>query len=163
MPNDCYNYLEAPDGDVSLLADYISTAKSAYSDYPDVHLDFQKILPMPKELEGTTAPSDGPNWYNWCLANWGTKWNSYDGNVTESGISFNTAWAPPVPVIVELSKQIGKPLRLIYDEPGMNFCGEVLAEPDGSFVDNCYEDRMTAPDHLKDDLFIEEEEELDNE
>jgi len=163
MPNDCYNYLEAPDGDLSLIADYFSTAKRSYSPLPEVFLDFQKILPMPKELEGTESPKDTPNWYGWCCENWGTKWNSYDGNVSDSGISFNTAWAPPTPVIAALAKQIGKPLRLIYDEMGMDFCGEVLAYPDGTYVDNCYSPRKDAPEHLKDDLMIDEEEELDNE
>ena len=163
MPNHCYNYLEAPDGDLSLIADYFSTEKREYSDLPDVFLDFQKIVPMPKELEGTTSPSDGPNWYDWSVENWGTKWNSYDGNVTDDGISFNTAWAPPTPVIVALAKQIDKPLRMIYDESGMDFCGEVLAYPDGTVEDNCYSPRSEAPDHLRDDLMIDEEEELDNE
>ena len=163
MPNHCYNYLEAPDGDLSLIADYFSTEKRSYSDLPDVFLDFQKIVPMPKELKGTTSPSDGPNWYDWWVSNWGTKWNSYDGNVTDDGISFNTAWAPPTPVIVALAKQIDKPLRMIYDESGMDFCGEVLAYPDGNFIDNCYSPRSEAPDHLRDDLMIDEEEELDNE
>jgi hypothetical protein len=161
MPNDCYNYLEAPDGDVSLIADYFSTRKREYSPLPEVFLDFQKIIPMPKELEGTESPSDKPNWYDWCNANWNTKWNSYDGNVTDDGISFNTAWAPPTPVIAALAKQIEKPLRLIYDEMGMDFCGEVLAYPDGTYEDNCYSPRTDAPQSLKDDLMIDEEEELD--
>ena len=43
MPNDCYNYLEAPDGDLSLIADYISTAKRDWSPLPDTFLDFEAI------------------------------------------------------------------------------------------------------------------------
>jgi hypothetical protein len=163
MPNDCYNYLEAPDGDLSLIADYFSTAERSYSDLPEVFLDFEKILPMPKELKGTESPTDKPNWYDWCNENWGTKWNSYDGNVTENGIGFNTAWSPPVGVIVALSKRIGKSLRLIYDEPGMDFCGEFIADADGrGYTDRVYSPRSDAPQHLKDDLMIDEEEELDN-
>jgi len=163
MPNHCYNYLEAPDGDLSLIADYFSTAKRSYSDLPEVFLDFEKILPMPKELKGTTSPSDGPNWYDWCVENWGTKWNSYDGNVTENGIGFNTAWSPPVGVIVALSKRIGKSLRLIYDEPNMDFCGEFIVDVDGrGYTDRVYSPRSDAPKHLKDDLMIDEEAELDN-
>lgn len=163
MPNHCWNYLEAPEGDLSLIADYFSTAKREYSDLPDAFLDFQKILPMPEELKDTESPKDTPNWYDWCCSNWGTKWNSYDGIVSDNGIGFNTAWAPPFPVIIELSKQIKKPLRLIYDEPGMDFCGEFFAYPDGTYEDNCYEPRKDAPDNLKDDLSIEDEEDLDNE
>lgn len=57
----------------------------------DNKVDFQKIIPMPKELEGTKAPSDNPNspenkalrkkygaanWYEWALQNWGCKWTA---------------------------------------------------------------------------------------
>lgn len=153
MPNNCYNYLEAPDGDVSLIADYISTEKRDWSSFPDTFLDFEKIAPTPEDI--------GENWYGWRSEHWNTRSNSYEGHVTEDGMSFNTAWSPPSPVIAALSKQIGKPLRLIYDEEGMDFCGEVLAHPDGTYVDNCYSPRSDAPAELKDDLMIEEEEELD--
>lgn len=154
MPNDCYNYLEAPDGDLSLIADYISTAKREWSSLPDTYLDFEKIVPMPSEI--------GDKWYGWRIANWSTRSNSYEGQVGEEGMSFNTAWSPPVGAIVALAKRIGKSLRLIYDESGMDFCGEVIANPDGTYVDNCYAPRSDAPAELKDDLMIDEEEELDN-
>lgn len=157
MPNDCYNYLEAPDGDVSLIADYFSTRKRSYSPLPDTFLDFTKILPIPKELRKTEAPKDQPNWYDWCVENWGTRSNSYEGQVTEEGIGFNTAWSPPVGVIVALAKKIGKSLRLIYDEPGMDFCGELIVDAKGRHCDECYSPRSDAPDHLKEDLMIDEE------
>lgn len=161
MPNYCYNYLEAPEGDVSLIADYFSTQKSEYSDLPDVFLDFEKILPMPKELKNTEAPKDQPNWYDWSVENWGTKWNSFEGNVTDAGIGFSTAWSPPIPVIAALAKKIGKTLRLTYDEPGMDFCGDMIAMPNGKFVDNCYSPRSDAPEELREELGIGEED-LDN-
>ena len=161
MPNDCYNYLEAPNGDVSLIADYFSTRKCKHSKLPEVYLDFDKILPMPKELRKTEAPKDQPNWYDWCVSNWGTKWNSYEGQVTEDGIGFNTAWSPPAPVIAALANQIDKPLRMVYDESGMDFCGEVLAYPDGTYEDNCYSPRNDAPDNLREELMIDDEDELD--
>ena len=52
---------------------------------------------------------------------------------------------------------------MLYDEMGMYFCGEVLANPDGTYEDNCYSPRADAPEHIKEDLMIDEEEELDNE
>lgn len=44
-------------------------------------------------------------WYDWCYANWGTKWNAYgyDGyepaSMPDDCIWFQTAWAEPKPVI----------------------------------------------------------------
>lgn len=48
-------------------------------------------------------------WYTWCNLHWGTKWNSYEHQVDEDGsdgkwiIWFDTAWAPPTPVIDKLA------------------------------------------------------------
>jgi hypothetical protein len=46
------------------------------------------------------------DWHSWSLANWGTKWNTFrlhleklDG---ELDFSFETAWAPPEPVLHKL-------------------------------------------------------------
>lgn len=45
------------------------------------------------------------SWYDWCIANWDTKWNAYD-NETEGTdcIKFSTAWANPEPVIRKLAE-----------------------------------------------------------
>ena len=50
-----------------------------------------------------------PTWYEWCVNNWGTKWNACDTEVADTGNSlqfeFTTAWAAPIPIFKELSKQ----------------------------------------------------------
>lgn len=74
------------------------------------------------------------SWYHWNVNNWGTKWEVAvaDGNeypdteqydtVEHDGIAtaeyrFNTAWSPPVPVIVLLSKQYPElEVELEYEE-----------------------------------------------
>lgn len=55
------------------------------------------------------AMADPLNWYNWNVANWGTKWDAYDvhgtlvhstsTNTNHLRYRFNTAWSPPVPVV----------------------------------------------------------------
>lgn len=53
-------------------------------------------------------------WYNWCVHNWGTKWNSYDYSryaFDKSVISFSTAWSAPFPVFE----------KLLQDNPDMSF------------------------------------------
>jgi hypothetical protein len=174
MPNHCWNYLQAPDGDISVFEQYLTTKMRGspfisdvpLSDdeelclapdcgYPETFLDFQKIIPMAQNL------LNGDGWYDWRIRHWGTKWNSYDGHVQDEGIGFNTAWGPPTPVIAALSKLVQKPLRLTFDEPGNDFCGEFLANPDGTCVDNTYSPRDQAPEALRDELGIDDEEELD--
>jgi len=54
------------------------------------------------------------NWYDWCVANWGTKWNAYDArewSVTEHGdgtahatIYYETAWSPATALWLRVSK-----------------------------------------------------------
>ena len=44
------------------------------------------------------------DWYGWSTDNWGTKWNAYNTNDTDTDeVSFETAWSNPYPVIVALS------------------------------------------------------------
>ena len=46
------------------------------------------------------------DWYEWSIANWGTKWNSYDvERLNDETVRFDTAWNHPGPVIVALSKK----------------------------------------------------------
>jgi hypothetical protein len=74
-------------------------------------------------------------WYNWNVANWGTKWNCLevwhdraDDSVIDGKTSYNfdTAWSPAEPVIAALAKQF--PTLSIthrYCEGGMGYAGEV--------------------------------------
>lgn len=76
-------------------------------------IDFNKIIPQPAELyRGDLGKSEREkykrnNWYDWNIGNWGTKSNSYGyGRETaEQTLCFDTAWAPPHPVIRKLSEQ----------------------------------------------------------
>lgn len=45
-------------------------------------------------------------WYNWCIDNWGTKWNALGTGkwIDEDTITFKTAWSAPLPVIEKLSE-----------------------------------------------------------
>lgn len=44
-------------------------------------------------------------WYEWCYANWGTKWNAYENEqADEDTISFWTAWSNPEPIMLKLSE-----------------------------------------------------------
>ena len=49
-------------------------------------------------------------WYNWCIKNWGTKWDAYDQDLNlnsdvNATISFSTAWSAPHPVIEKISEK----------------------------------------------------------
>ena len=71
MPNWCENRVCFKHSDPTKLAELDAALRDGNA--------LQYLHPMPGELEGTTAPSDTPNWYDWCVNNWGTKWDVKDG------------------------------------------------------------------------------------
>jgi hypothetical protein len=104
-------------------------------------------------------------WYNWNVANWGTKWNCGDvwhdrttEQITEEGrtsYNFDTAWSPASPVIEALAEQF--PTLTIthrYCEAGMGFAGEVVYER-GSFVSQ--DEYSGDNDNLPDEAWVANE------
>ena len=69
--------------------------------------------------------------YNWCINNWGTKWDIADATVESVGSEliahFNTAWSPPTEGLRRVSEKFpGVTFVLTYQEESMDFCGAVL-------------------------------------
>ena len=67
------------------------------------------------------------SWYDWCRANWGTKWNSCRSKYSDNGWLFETAWSAPLNVIRVLSEIFpDAEFELDYaDEDIGNNCGEI--------------------------------------
>ena len=62
------------------------------------HISFEKIHPRPKDI--------GDGWYDWCVENWGTKWDVSETFEDENGyICFDTAWSTPIELICKLSER----------------------------------------------------------
>lgn len=147
MPNWCENDLTVR-GDEKELQRFLEFVKTHTSDF-----DFNTILPYPESFSNMDTassewrknnppekwfegPRDGFNsgGYEWCVAQWGTKWNACDVKVEfqckdEVLISFSTAWSPPLPVIKALSSTFKElQFELKYYEHGMGYQGEYSVE-----------------------------------
>jgi hypothetical protein len=79
------------------------------------------------------------DWYDWNVANWGTKWDiSFDSiertdpNTIQG--SFESAWAPPVGAYEKLCA-MGFEIEAYYWEPGMCFVGKWTGDETDSFDD----------------------------
>ena len=114
MPNWCNNNIkiEGPKDKIKKIWDSVQADEDKGF--------FNHLVPMPKELDGTTSPTPQPgwagykgpqpmvdgfdNWYDWRVENWGTKW---DISLDDSGLEYredgdtayiegwyDTAWAP---------------------------------------------------------------------
>jgi hypothetical protein len=141
----------------------------------------QEFIPCPQDLIDTVSGFMGEDkreaheaqmkrnielygykdWYDWNVANWGTKWDvggddglmeRLDPNTLQA--SFDSAWAPPCNAYERLAA-LGFEIEAYYNEPGMCFCGKVTANED-DFVDDYYEysgeSSATVREAIGDDL-----------
>jgi hypothetical protein len=143
MPNWCSNHITVRGTDpvaIKRLADAFDAGEFCST-----------VVPMPEELNITSgflgngaeqaeleAKSKAnlekygyANWYDFNVANWGTKWeiggNGDTAEIDEDGLSFSapfeSAWSPPIRVCEALLEQ-GFDVTLYYYEPGMGFVGK---------------------------------------
>jgi len=103
-------------------------------------------------------------WYNWNVANWGTKWNCgevwndrADDLATDGRTSYNfeTAWSPAEPVVHALSGLF--PTLTIshrYCEGGMGYAGEVMYHSGNEISRQEY---SSEHDSLPDEAWYKEE------
>lgn len=77
--------------------------------------NFNALVPQPHNIFRESISSKDretlekvgiPNWYDWNIENWNTKWNACNCELDDHGkdctIMFSTAWSFPTPVIAEM-------------------------------------------------------------
>lgn len=88
------------------------------------------------------------DWYNWSIANWGTKWGAYGFQqvADDKEIIFDTAWATPYPVIMKLSEMFPDA------EFSVTYADENLGQNCGRYtLQNGEETEMYQPDDGSDE------------
>lgn len=140
MPNWCNNNISIQ-GSTETVKTLWDQAKSNWDN--EQYGLLNAMAPIPEALKGTRSPSpdDGSqpfvdghdNWYDWCVNNWGTKWDigeegleftdNGDGTASITGW-FESAWAPPIEAYNKfLDDMDGCSLYATYEEGGMDFAG----------------------------------------
>ena len=140
MPNWCNNSVEIYHSDPAMI-------ERVRKGFNDGGL-FSELIPCPQELTDTVSGSMGedkraeheaqqaanvekygyPNWYDFCVNEWGTKWDvGADGNPAQDipgglMLGFDSAWSPPIGAYEKLT-DLGFRIRAMYYEPGMAFAG----------------------------------------
>lgn len=89
-------------------------------------------------------------WYDWSNANWGTKWDCYEASKEpEDGkliYVFDTAWAPPVPIVEKLMELFpGIAVEHRYFDEGHCFWGIMIYSADGGIVEYDSQERDRNP------------------
>jgi hypothetical protein len=143
MPNWCNNYLELEHEDPAM----IERAKTAFADakllaefcpVPEsLHIVAGRVgndadaeqIKLEEDTARNIATHGYANWYDFCVNEWGTKWDvgGEGDQATVTGpnsisMGFDSAWAPPI-AAMEKFQDLGFKVKLIYWESGMCFCG----------------------------------------
>lgn len=149
------------DGDEALVADKIipyprvltlldklnTFTERQQPEIPDELKEEYSSLLLQGALEGYDVKRDGYNQggYEWCIANWGTKWGFCESHIVDednSSISyqFDTAWSPPAPLIVKMGEMFPElKFELRYYEASMCFQGCLRVES-GQVVEDWTDD-----------------------
>jgi hypothetical protein len=158
MPNWCNNTLEVT-GSVDAMDKWRIALANDESIEP--WLSFDKLLPMPKELE------ENEGWYGWRVENWGCKWDisgrdNQEPHASEPeycGYGFETPWGPPLELFNNISPDFpGVRFELAYYEEGMQFAGLFIFK-DGEIIHKEeHEGKAFAEfvaDYFGDDYYLE--------
>ena len=118
------------------------------TNYEGREFDFNHFIPQPEGLYDEKSEDNVfPNWYNWNIENWGTKWNASvddaylvsdkEGFPYEYHYDMRTAWADPRPVILKMIE--------MYPDLDFDISGEEESNAYGIYVSTF------------EDVFLEEE------
>jgi hypothetical protein len=169
MPNWCQNVLTLTHTDAYELEKAVEAFKQAEL--------LSYFAPVPKDLQIVSQPGTQDaelqavydanqekygysTWYNWCVGNWGTKWDvgSDDGSFEFSdpvdGIHsvtfhFDSAWAPPTGAYAIMEDK-GFDVLGYYYEGGMQFAG-IYQDGNDDYYQN-WGDSQGAEDELPTEL-----------
>ena len=141
MPNWCNNYLELEHDDPAM----IERAKKAFAEGKlleefcpvpaSLHIVAGRVgddsdeaqIKLEEDTKRNLEVHGYANWYDYCVNEWGTKWDVGDGQASQDSptdlqLNFDSAWAPPI-AAMEKFQDLGFKVKLIYWESGMCYCG----------------------------------------
>jgi hypothetical protein len=144
MPNWCSNVVEVAHKDPAKLKELMTAfSEGKFCEYakpvpPELHIvagrvgadNDPKQIALEEQEKINFAKHGYRTWYDFCVNEWGTKWDVTDEcgsselaeGQTSTTISFESAWSPPIGVYEALVEQ-GFEVRAHYYEPGMAFVG----------------------------------------
>lgn len=95
---------------------------------------FNALYPVPEEIlrngyNGKEENGSLLSGYDWCIENWGTKWDmnsvTQEENPGEIKYYFSTAWGPPLEWCEKVAGDwLQLEFKVLFFEPGMCFAGE---------------------------------------
>jgi hypothetical protein len=135
-------------GQGKLLNEFIPVPDALTETMSGSYGDDDKQQDLEAQQESNRQKYGYATWYDFCVGEWGTKWDvggadDFTEQIDKNNVRFcfQSAWAPPVDAYSKL-ESLGFTVDAFYHEPGMAFCGRYS---DG--YDETYEyGSMTAND-----------------
>ena len=116
---------------------------------------FNSLAELGKQYIENIKKYGYPQWYDWCVENWGTKWNveddvdvSYNKNTDEYDITFDTAWSVPSS-IVEKYSEFCNDEEFYWEYEDEDYDGtHILRKINGEIIDTILPDNVKENDYL---------------
>lgn len=157
----CHNYWNKYNGDIKELENNPKKLNDKINNFNglfdfDKEKQFNSINELGKQYIENIKNYSFPQWYDWCVENWGTKWNVeddidvvYNKNIDEYDISFQTAWSVPTG-IVEKYSELCEDDEFYWEYEDEDYDGtHILRKINGEIVDTI------APEYVKDNDYID--------
>lgn len=152
----CHNYWNKYKNDIKELENNPKKLNDKINNFNglfdfDKEKQFNSINELGKHYIENIKNYNFPQWYDWCVENWGTKWNveddidvNYDKNIDEYDISFQTAWSVPTG-IVERYSELCEDDEFYWEYEDEDYDGtHILRKINGEIVDTI------APEYVND-------------
>jgi hypothetical protein len=161
MPN-WFNFTLDVNGKEKDVQEFVENVKgSKRFDTEGYVFDFNHFIPQPDNIfrgalgskeEKYCKDNNLPDWYNWNVENWGTKWNANVDDESGEGTNYHTyfmstAWADPRPIFEAMFKKYPHLSFEIEGEEESCEYGIYIKFDNGNIV-NAYEEEPTFIDEM---------------
>lgn len=157
----CHNYWNKYKDDIKKLENNPKRLNKKINNFNglfdfDKEKQFTSINELGKQYVENIKKYNFPQWYDWCVKNWGTKWNVeedvdivYDKNIDEYDISFQTAWSVPTGIVKRYSELCEDDEEFYWKYEDEDYDGtHILRKINGEIIDTIVPECVNDNDYI---------------
>ena len=157
----CHNYWNKYKDDIKKLENNPKRLNKKINNFNglfdfDKEKQFTSINELGKQYVENIKKYNFPQWCDWCVKNWGTKWNVeedvdivYDKNIDEYDISFQTAWSVPTGIVKRYSELCEDDEEFYWEYEDEDYDGtHILRKINGEIIDTIVPECVNDNDYI---------------
>jgi hypothetical protein len=151
------------DGDTNFFNEFVVMPEELMNTDKGFFSDDDKQEAMEKANNRNLKKYGYKDWYDFAVGEWGTKWDVagcdlqvFDSGPNHIGISFDTAWNPPIEFFRKMEDSHGYIVDAEYSETGCCYVGTYSNGHDQTYSYNCKKDLENIPSDLVEGFCLEE-------